>query len=44
MVSIVEWKSAKVAASQLAVLFRFKGDKIYEERWFVDTAQWKGAF
>lgn len=44
VVSIVEWKSEKIAASQLAVLFRFKGDKIHEERWFVDTEQWKGAF
>jgi len=43
VVSIVEWKSEKVAASQLAVLFKFKGEKIYEERWFVDTEQWKGA-
>ena len=44
VISIVEWKSVKVTASQLVVLFRFKGDKIYEERWFVDTEQWKGAF
>lgn len=44
VVSIVEWKSQKIPASQLAVLFRFNGDKIYEERWFVDTEQWKGAF
>jgi ketosteroid isomerase-like protein len=44
VVSIVEWKSAKVAASQLSALFRFRGDKIYEERWFVDTEQWNGAF
>ena len=44
VVSIVEWKSEKVAGSQLSVLFKFKGDKIYEERWFIDTAQWKSAF
>ena len=44
VVSIVEWKSGKVAGSQLSVLFKFKGDKIYEERWFVDTEQWKSAF
>ena len=44
VVSIVEWKSEKVASSQLSVLFKFKGDKIYEERWFIDTVQWKGAF
>ena len=44
VVSIVEWKSEKVAASQLSVLFKLEGDKIYEERWFVDTEQWKGAY
>jgi len=44
VVSIVEWKSSKVAASQLSVLFKFEGSKIYEERWFVDTEQWKSAF
>ena len=26
------------------VLFKFNGDKIYEERWFIDTVQWKSAF
>lgn len=41
VVSIVEWKSDKVASSQLSALFRFEGDKIFEERWFVDTEQWK---
>ena len=44
VVSIVNWKSEKVADSQLSVLFRFKGDKIYEERWFIDTEQWTDAF
>ena len=44
VVSIVEWKSEKVTNSQLAILFKFKGEKIYEERWFIDTEQWKGAF
>ena len=44
VVSIVEWKSEKVAASQLSVLFTFTGDKIHEERWFIDTEQWKSAF
>jgi ketosteroid isomerase-like protein len=38
VVSIVEWKSEKVTdGSQLAVLFKFTGDKVHEERWFVDT-------
>lgn len=44
VVSIVEWKSDKVTASQLCVLFKFTGDKIHEERWFIDTEQWKNAF
>jgi ketosteroid isomerase-like protein len=44
VVSIVEWKSAKIEDSQLSVLFKFDADKIYEERWFVDTVQWKSAF
>jgi len=44
VVSIVEWKSGKIAASQLSVLFKFTGDRICEERWFVDTEQWKSAF
>ena len=44
VVSIVEWKSDKVAESQLSVLFKFDGDKVYEERWFIDTEQWKSAF
>lgn len=44
VVSILEWRSEKVPGSQASVLFRFKGDKIYEERWFLDTEQWKHAF
>ncbi len=44
VVTICAWKSDKIEASQLAALFRFRGNKIYEERWFMDTEQWKGAF
>lgn len=44
VISILEWKSEKVPASQLTVLFSFTGDKIREERWFIDTEQWKAAF
>ena len=45
VVSVVEWKSAKVTGgSQFTVLFRFEGDKVKEERWFVDTEEWKAAF
>ncbi|SEL96435.1 Ketosteroid isomerase homolog [Roseovarius azorensis] len=45
VVSIVEWTCDSIPeGSQLAVLFRFRGDKVAEERWFVDTEQWKAAF
>ena len=44
VISVVEWKSEKVADSRLCILFKFRGDKICEERWFADTEQWKGAF
>ncbi|MEO1139121.1 MAG: nuclear transport factor 2 family protein [Pseudomonadota bacterium] len=45
VVSILEWKSTKVPhGSLLSVLFKFDGDKVHEERWFVDTEQWKAAF
>lgn len=44
VVSIVEWQSNKIEASQLSVLFKFEGNKIFEERWFVDTQQWQSAF
>ncbi len=45
VMSVVEWKSDKVpGGSQLAVLFKFTEGKVHEERWFVDTEQWKAAF
>lgn len=45
VVSLVEWTSDNVPeGSQLAVLFKFTAAKIMEERWFVDTEQWKAAF
>ena len=45
VVSILEWKSDKVPArSQLSVLFKFNDGKVAEERWFIDTEQWKAAF
>ncbi len=44
VVSILEWKSDHVAASQLSVLFKFNDNKICEERWFIDTEQWRKAF
>jgi ketosteroid isomerase-like protein len=45
VVSIVEWKCEKIpGGSQLSVLFKFEGGKISEERWFIDTEQWKAAF
>jgi ketosteroid isomerase-like protein len=45
VVSVMDWKSSKVPdGSQLAVLFRLESGKVYEERWFIDTEQWKAAF
>ena len=45
VISILEWKSDKLpGGSQLAVLFKFTGDKVREERWYIDTEQWKAAF
>ena len=44
--NIVEWKSDKLPdGSQSAVLFKFNEQgMITEERWYVDTEQWKAAF
>ncbi len=46
IVNIVEFTADKLPdGSQCAVLFKFNSDDlIIEERWFVDTEQWKGAF
>ncbi len=46
VVNILEWTSEKLpSGSQCAVLFRFNSaGEIAEERWFVDTEQWKAAF
>jgi len=44
--NIVEFTSDKLPeGSQCAVLFKFGDDDlITEERWFIDTEQWKAAF
>lgn len=45
VVSVVDWKCDKIPdGTQSTVLFRMTGGKIYEERWFMDTDQWKSAF
>jgi hypothetical protein len=43
---VVEWSATKLPeGSQSAVLFKFNdAGQIAEERWFVDTEQWKAAF
>lgn len=44
VVSIIEWTCERIPEGrQLAVLFKFRGDRIAEERWFIDTAEWKAA-
>jgi hypothetical protein len=46
IVNIVEWTSDKIpGGTQSSVLFKFNADGlITEERWYVDTEQWKAAF
>ncbi len=46
IVNIVEWKSDQIpGGTQSAVLWKFNdGGKVTEERWYVDTEQWKAAF
>ena len=46
IVNVVEFTTDKLPdGSQCAVLFKFNSDDlIIEERWFVDTEQWKSAF
>ena len=46
VVNVVEWTSTAVpGGTQSAILWKFDGDAgITEERWFVDTEQWKAAF
>ena len=45
VVSVVDWKCDKIPdGTQSTVLFLMADGKIYEERWFVDTEQWKAAF
>ncbi|GAF86943.1 unnamed protein product [marine sediment metagenome] len=46
IVNVLEFTADKLPdGSQCAVLFKFNGDGlITEERWFVDTEQWKAAF
>ena len=41
---IVSLYKIMIATSQLSVLFKFEDGKINEERWFIDTEQWKTAF
>ena len=46
IVNIVEWKAEKIPdGTQSAVLFKFNAEnRITEERWYVDTEQWKAAY
>ena len=46
VVNIVEWKSTNIPdGTQSTILFKFdENDLITQERWFVDTEQWKNAF
>lgn len=45
VVSVVDWSCDKIPeGTQSTVLFRMANGKIFEERWFVDTEEWKAAF
>jgi ketosteroid isomerase-like protein len=46
IVNVVEFTADKLPeGSQCAILFKFDSEgRISEERWFVDTEQWKAAF
>lgn len=45
VVSILDWTCDKIPdGTQSAVLFRVDDGKIFEERWFMDTAEWASAF
>lgn len=46
VVNVVKWKSNAIPdTTQSSILWKFDGQgKITEERWFVDTEQWRAAF
>ena len=46
VVNVVEWASEKIPdGTQSAILWKFNAaGEITEERWYVDTEQWKAAF
>ncbi len=46
VVTVVEWTSSKIPdGTQSAILWKFnEAGEITEERWYVDTEQWKAAF
>jgi ketosteroid isomerase-like protein len=46
IVNIVEWTASSMpAGSQSAILWKFDAaGKITEERWYIDTEQWKSCF
>ncbi len=46
VVNVVEWTSAKLPdGTQSAILWKFNAaGEIIEERWYVDTEQWRSAF
>ena len=46
VVNVVEWTSSKIPdGTQSAILWKFNtAGEITEERWYVDTEQWKIAF
>ncbi len=46
VVNVVEWTSSKLPdGTQSAILWKFNDSgEVTEERWYVDTEQWRAAF
>ena len=46
VVNVVEWTSSKLPdGTQSAILWKFnESGEVTEERWYVDTEQWRAAF
>lgn len=45
VMSVFTWKCTKIPeGTSSSILFKMREGKIEEERWFIDTEQWKAAF
>jgi ketosteroid isomerase-like protein len=45
VVTVAKWKCAKIPdGTWCSIMFAMRDGKVQEERWFIDTEQWKAAF